>query len=113
MNKIKEFYSSVEWKKCRETYKKRVGGLCEECSKNGRISPADDVHHIIKLSESNIDNPEITLNYRNLVALCRTCHEKRHRRKVKRYFIDPYGRVKPNPEYEEQISNIIPPLDDI
>ena len=112
MNRIKEFYSSIAWKNCREAYKKSVGGLCEECLKSGRITPAEDVHHIIKLSDSNIDDPEITLNFNNLVALCKVCHEKRHRRNVKRYIVDPYGRVKPNPEYEEQLSLELPPHND-
>ena len=101
MNKIKTFYSSIAWKNCREAYKKSVGGLCEQCYKNGRITPADDVHHIIKLTNENINDPDITLNPNNLVALCRLCHEKRHGKNNRRYNIDPFGRVTPNDEYTD------------
>ncbi len=100
-NKIKAFYSSIAWKNFREAYKKSVGGLCEECYKNGRVTPAVDVHHIVKLTDENINDPEIALNEKNCVALCKLCHEKRHRKNIRRYNVDPYGRVTINPDYEE------------
>ena len=54
--------------------------------------PAEEVHHIIKLTPANIDDPEISLNLDNLVSLCHDCHAKRHA-KPKRYKIDDLGRV--------------------
>ncbi|MBR4470922.1 MAG: HNH endonuclease [Erysipelotrichaceae bacterium] len=96
MNKIKQFYSSAAWQKCREAYKKEHNYLCEECQKRGMITPAEEVHHIKKLTKYNIDNPDITLNPKNLQCLCRSCHEAKHKRKpITRYTIDEYGRVFP------------------
>lgn len=98
---IKDFYGSVEWQNCREAYKKSVGGLCEECLKLGVITPADEVHHIKKLTIRNIHNPNITTNWDNLQALCKMHHQKKHKRRiVRRYTIDEYGRVTPNPDWK-------------
>ena len=74
---------------------KSVGGLCEDCYKNGKIIPAEEVHHIVWLNETNIHDPNITLNWRNLVALCRECHRKRHGARQTRYTVDEFGRVTP------------------
>ena len=58
------FYSSEAWKKCRSEFKKSKGKLCE-C-------------HKIKLTQENINDPEITLNWDNLELLCQQCHIERH-----------------------------------
>lgn len=73
---------------------KKAKGLCEDCYKEGKVTPAEEVHHIKFLTPENINDPNITLNYDNLVALCRECHRKRHG-KQKRYKIDQWGRVTP------------------
>jgi len=91
---IKEFYGSKAWKDCREAYKKSVGNLCEECLKQGRITPAEDVHHIKKLTDQNVNDPRVSLSFDNLMALCNPCHDKKHS-KNKRYKIDEWGRVTP------------------
>ena len=66
--------------------------MCEECKKRGLIVPADEVHHKIKLTPENINRPEIALNWSNLVALCKDCHLKIHRKK-KRWSVDENGVV--------------------
>ena len=102
ISSIKQFYNSIAWQNCREAYKKKVGGLCEECLKIGLIVPCDEVHHKKRLTIHNINNPSITLNPDNLQALCKKHHEQKHRRRrVRRYLIDEYGRVTPNPDYNE------------
>ena len=63
--------------------------------KEGKINPAEEVHHIKFITPQNITDPNITLNYSNLVALCRECHKKRHGARQRRYTIDEYGRVTP------------------
>ena len=88
------FYKSQAWKNCRNAYFRKVGGLCEECYKKGKIVPAEEIHHKIHLNPQNIHDPSITLNNDNLVALCRECHRKMHGNQ-KRYDIDQYGRVTP------------------
>ena len=91
---IKEFYGSKAWKQGREAYKKSVGYLCEECLKQGRISPAEDVHHIKKLTPQNVSDPNVSLSFDNLMALCNRCHDRMHSR-AKRYKVDEFGRVTP------------------
>ena len=50
------------------------------------------MHHKIKLTPENINRPEVALNWRNLIALCKDCHLKEHR-KEKRWTIDADGVV--------------------
>ena len=87
-----QFYKSNTWKICREQYIKQVGGLCEECLKQGLYEPATMVHHKVHLTAANIVDPKVALNFDNLEALCRDCHAKKHTT-PKRYKIDEYGRV--------------------
>jgi len=82
------FYNTTEWKLVRENYRKKVGGLCENCLKKGIYNPCEAVHHKIHVSVKNMYNPEITLNEGNLVALCRECHGEQHRKSNDRYKID-------------------------
>ena len=89
-----DFYKSTTWQKCRDAYMKKAKGLCEDCYKKGLIVPAEEIHHIEFITPDNINDPKITLNFDNLVALCRECHRKRHGNQ-KRYQIDQWGRVTP------------------
>ena len=88
------FYASPAWKRCARGYRASVGGLCERCKKNGLIVPAEEVHHKIHLTPENINRPEVALNWANLIALCKDCHMKEHR-KQKRWTVDKDGNVTP------------------
>lgn len=88
-----KFYKSIQWTKCRNAYMKSVGGLCEDCMKEGRVTAAEEVHHIKFITPDNINDPNVTLNWNNLVALCRECHRKRHGARQRRYDVDEWGRV--------------------
>lgn len=88
-----QFYKSPAWKQCRDTYIRMRGYLCEMCMAEGRAVPAEEVHHKIHITPGNINDPSITLNYANLIALCREHHRQMHGAKKKRYQIDEYGRV--------------------
>ena len=90
----KGFYKSKTWQKCRESYAKSVGGLCEKCLKQGRIEPGVIVHHKTHINPETISDPTITLNFDNLELLCRKCHGEEHGKIVKRYEVDEMGRVK-------------------
>lgn len=90
-----EFYSSKAWRDCRAAYTKSVGGLCERCKAQGRLRPANVVHHKIHISPDNINDPSVTLNWNNLQALCRDCHAEIHKRVVKRYKVESNGRIIP------------------
>lgn len=92
------FYKTHAWKKCKSAYLKHARGLCERCLERGLIVPAEIVHHKVWLTPDNLNDPNITLNWDNLMAVCRKCHgeihEASYRRKPKRYSVDEFGRVK-------------------
>lgn len=71
-----KFYKSKAWRKCREAYiDERMlidGGMCEECHEQlGYI-----VHHKVRLTPENINNPEISLNHKLLKYDCKECHDR-------------------------------------
>lgn len=90
----KAFYKSKTWQQCRDAYAASVGGLCEECLKDGIITAGEIVHHKIHVSPDTIQNPDVLLNWDNLELVCRSCHLKLHGNQ-KRYSVDPAGRVIP------------------
>lgn len=88
-----QFYSSTAWKNLREIVKKRDHYLCVDCLKAGKMTPAEEVHHTVELTPTNIENPEISLNMSLLVSVCRECHKVRHGARPRRYKVDDFGRV--------------------
>ena len=68
------FYKSKTWQHCRSAAWSRDGGLCVDCLKAGKITSAEEVHHIIELTPENINDPSVSLNLANLVSLCMECH---------------------------------------
>ena len=59
------------WRRIRSLYVKRHP-LCEYCLKEGRITPVEEVHHIVPLSCGG------TNQFSNLRSLCKNCHTKIH-----------------------------------
>lgn len=47
--------------------------LCRDCEDQGRVRPAADVHHVVKIA----DDPRRRLDPGNLRPLCRDCHNRR------------------------------------
>ena len=95
----RRFYKSKEWEKCRKSYIKSVGGLCERCLAKGLIVPGKIVHHKIYLDGDKLYDPEILLNWNNLEYLCVTCHNEEHfQYKHRRYNINSDGSVIINPQ---------------
>lgn len=68
------FYSSAAWIKCREGFMESKLWICQMCGLPG----ANTAHHIIHINEENINDPEVTLNWKNLMALHHDCHNKIH-----------------------------------
>ena len=66
----RKFYNTQLWIKTAKAYKQSQFGLCEKCE-----NPGEEVHHIIALTPENINDTNITLNWDNLMLLCRSCHE--------------------------------------
>jgi len=87
------FYRSKQWQAAREEAIRRDQYLCQDCLKKGRITPAEEVHHITELTPDNINDPSIALNTENLISLCRECHKERHGARARRYVVDDFGRV--------------------
>ena len=46
--------------------------LCEMCLKEGRLTPVEEVHHIVPLSQGGTHRND------NLMSLCQSCHTKIH-----------------------------------
>lgn len=69
----KSFYRSKQWKDVRQYVFNRDLGLCTKCGR-----PGEEVHHTVWLTPDNINNPEITLNDKLLITLCRDCHQRIH-----------------------------------
>lgn len=88
------FYKSQAWKHVRDLAMKRDAYLCVDCLKDNKITPAEEVHHIIPLTPENIHDADITLNIDKLVSVCRECHKARHSGRQRRYTVDEMGRVK-------------------
>ena len=57
------------WKRIRDRYIK-AHPLCEECKKADRLTPAEEVHHILPLSHGG------TNDVSNLMSLCKSCHSR-------------------------------------
>ncbi len=57
------------WKRIRDRYIK-AHPLCEECQKQGKLTPAEEVHHILPLSKGGGNEKS------NLMALCKSCHSR-------------------------------------
>ena len=57
------------WKRIRDRYIK-AHPLCEECQKQGKLTPAEEVHHILPLSRGGTNAED------NLMALCHSCHAR-------------------------------------
>ena len=86
-------YASIGWKKTRAAYMASVHGLCEECLKQGLITPATQVHHITPLTPSNIDDPAVALGWDNLEALCDKHHAEAHKGRGKAFRWDEKGNL--------------------
>ena len=57
------------WKRIRERYI-AAHPLCEKCRERGRLTPAQEVHHILPLSRGGTHDDS------NLMALCKPCHSE-------------------------------------
>lgn len=75
---LQDFYGSSTWKHTRDVYRRRVGGLCEDCKERGYIKAGVVVHHIIPLTPANIGEYGIALSDNNLRLLCEDCHARIH-----------------------------------
>ena len=72
------FYQSARWIRNSKAYLASVDGLCERCRARGILTPAVIVHHRIHLTPERMNDPQLTMGWDNLEALCQDCHNKEH-----------------------------------
>lgn len=91
----RKFYESKEWRQISKDYMESVNHLCERCLSKGLITPAKIVHHKIHLTEENVSDTDISMNFKNLEALCIECHNTEHfgKRKQRRYIVGEDGSI--------------------
>lgn len=81
----KNVYNTSLWRLIRQAYLMEHP-LCEECLKQGKTTPATQVHHKqeIATGETIEQMQTIGFDYSNLEALCSTCHQLHHAKKHKK-----------------------------
>lgn len=82
---LQTFYASEIWIDFRlmliaERSKEHGAVICEKCGR--RIDKASDIigHHKIELTPENVHDYSISLNPVNVELICRSCHDKEHKR---------------------------------
>ena len=63
-----------EWRRIRESYIATYP-LCEKCKQEGRLVPAEHVHHVIELKDGGSNE------FDNLLSLCKSHHSTIHYKK--------------------------------
>ena len=96
--KVEAFYVSWKWRKCREAFAKSKGNMCERCLARGIIEAGSkkqplEAHHKVPLTDENVDDPKVALNWANLELLCKKCHDEERKRKTKRWRVNEDGSV--------------------
>ncbi len=75
----RRIYNSERWRRLR-AWKFANDPLCELCREEGKITPAEDIHHITSFMSS--DDPvvryHLAYDYDNLMSLCKKCHQRVH-----------------------------------
>lgn len=71
---------STKWLRLRKR-KLTEHPLCEMCEKEGRIAPAEEIHHIHPIEDALFtwQQEALAYDYANLMALCHHCHAKVHK----------------------------------
>lgn len=65
-----------KYRKFRAKILKRDGYLCQECNRNGHITPGNELDHIVPVHLS----PDDFYNEDNCQILCEKCHLEKSRR---------------------------------
>jgi 5-methylcytosine-specific restriction protein A len=75
----RKIYATIRWRKLR-MWKLCCNPLCEICVQNGKIVPAEDVHHIVSFMSTADPSKRLALayDYDNLMSLCKVCHQRIH-----------------------------------
>ena len=78
-----EIYNSREWKELRAAKLRSTKGLCEECLKQGIITSARCVHHVVPIETARTKDEmrrlAIDCGLQGLKSLCFACHARIHK----------------------------------
>lgn len=79
-NRSKIYYANKGWKTLRNSYI-MSHPLCEMCLKEGKITPAEHVHHRTPFlsGATHAERLHLLLDQDNLMSLCRKCHMEIHK----------------------------------
>lgn len=75
-----ETYNTKRWKELRSLMIQEHP-LCQDCLKDGKIVPAQEVHHLKSPFRPGLtpeEKEKLAFDPNNLVCLCRECHWRRH-----------------------------------
>ena len=74
-------YDSREWKELRAAKLRSTNGLCEECLKQGIVTSARCVHHVVPIETARTKDEmkRLAFDVNNLRALCFACHARIHK----------------------------------
>lgn len=78
-----EIYNSREWKELRIAKLRSTNGLCEECMKQGIVTAARCVHHVVPIETARTKDEmrrlAIDCGLQGLKSLCFACHARIHK----------------------------------
>ena len=76
-------YNSREWKELRIAKLRSTNGLCEECMKEGIVTSARCVHHVVPIetarTKDEMKRLAIDCGLQGLKSLCFACHARIHK----------------------------------
>ena len=78
-----DIYNSREWKELRIAKLRSTNGLCEECLKQGIVTSARCVHHVVPIetarTKDEMKRLAIDCGLQGLKSLCFACHARIHK----------------------------------
>ena len=78
-----EIYNSREWKELRIAKLRSTNRLCEECMKEGIVTSARCVHHVVPIetarTKDEMKRLAIDCGLQGLKSLCFACHARIHK----------------------------------
>ena len=78
-----DIYNSREWKELRAAKLRSTKGLCEECLKQGILTEARCVHHVVPIETARTKDEmrrlAIDCGLQGLKSLCFACHARIHK----------------------------------
>lgn len=76
----KNIYKDSKWIQKRRKILRRDSYQCQECKRYGKNSEASHVHHVIPVAWCVIHMKLYLFSNKNLLSLCKSCHDKMHDR---------------------------------